>query len=146
MIDTLFADYRKTSLAPDEIIVSIHVPKPAVGETLRVYKVSKRYDQDISTVCGAFALSQKGSVVRDARIAFGGMAKTPARCPDAEAALIGRPFTLQAAQRAGAIVRDFFRPLSDARGSAPYRSLVAQNLCLRLAYDLAGERVEVMAP
>ena len=143
-IDDFFVDYRKTALAPYEVIRAVHIPKPTPAQAFRVYKVSKRYDQDISTVCGAFVLTREGGIVTDAHIAFGGMAKMPLRCPDAEHALMGRPFTLETARRAGAIVRASYRPLSDARGTASYRSLVAQNLCERFAHDLAGERVEVM--
>ena len=144
LLDDFFVDYRTTALAPDEIIRTIHIPKPAPADAFRVYKVSKRYDQDISTVCGAFVVRRENGIVRHARIAFGGLAKTPLRCPDAERALVDQPLTVAAAKAAGRIVRDHYRPLSDQRASAAYRSLVAQNLCERLVHDLANQPVDVM--
>ena len=73
-LDEFFLDYRKSALAADEVIKSVSVPLPKAGEEFRVYKISKRYDQDISTVCGAFNLTVSNGKVETARIAYGGMA------------------------------------------------------------------------
>lgn len=144
-LEDFFLDYRKTELRPDEVISAVTLPKPAEGTHFRVYKLSKRYDQDISTVCGAFLIVEKDGVVEDARVAFGGMAAVPKRCGPAEIALVGRPLDAQSAQAAARAIRTFFQPLSDWRGSAPYRTDAAANLAERFRRDVAGETVEVMA-
>ena len=89
-LDDYFLDYRKTALRPGEVIVCVTVPKVKPDALFRVYKVSKRYDQDISTVCGAFHLRLEDAIVSRARIAFGGMAAVPIRVPTAEQALLGK--------------------------------------------------------
>jgi xanthine dehydrogenase small subunit len=144
-LEDFFIGYRKTELAPDEVIASVTLPKPVPGQEFRVYKISKRYDQDISTVCGAFSVVMRDDRVEQARIAFGGMAAVPKRCAPAEAALAGRPLDADAAGRAAKQIAAFFEPLSDWRGSAAYRLRVAANLADRFRRDLAGETVEVMA-
>ncbi|KXF78335.1 xanthine dehydrogenase small subunit [Paramesorhizobium deserti] len=144
-LEDFFLDYRKTELKPDEVIASLRIPKPAAGQDFRVYKISKRYDQDISTVCGAFSVVREDGIVRSARIAFGGMAAIPKRVREAEAALVGRPINEETTRASAAAIRDALSPLSDWRGSAEYRSQVAANLAERFRRDLAGEVVEVMA-
>ncbi len=145
MLDAFFTGYRQSVMTADEVIAEIRLPLPADGQHFRVYKISKRYDQDISTVCGAFSVVMNGDVVGDARIAFGGMAATSQRCLEAEQALIGQRLDATAAGRIAALVTDHFSPLSDWRGSAEYRIKVAANLCQRFVRDIAGEQVEVMA-
>ncbi|PRD45746.1 xanthine dehydrogenase small subunit [Phyllobacterium phragmitis] len=144
-LEDFFLDYRKTELKPDEVIASIRISKPAGGQEFRVYKISKRYDQDISTVCGAFSVVRDGGIVKSARIAFGGMAAIPKRVREAEAALVGKRLDAEAARACAAAIRDAFAPLSDWRGSAEYRLMVAANLAERFRRDLLGETVEVMA-
>jgi len=144
-LEDFFLDYRKTELRSDEVIASVTVPRARAGETLRTYKISKRYDQDISTVCGAFRLAMDGATITDIRIAYGGMAATPKRAPNAEAALRGKPLTVATAREAGKALVSDFRPLTDWRGSAAYRQRVAASLIERLARDLEGDVVEVMA-
>ncbi len=144
-LDEFFLDYRKSALGDGEVIKAIHVPLPADGQAFRVYKLSKRYDQDISTVCGAFALTMEDETVTDARIAFGGMAAVPKRCPEAEETLTGKSLSASAIAQVKASIRQAFQPMSDMRGTADYRALAAANLVERLALDLAGETVEVMA-
>lgn len=130
--DDFFTAYRKTALEGDELIEAIVIPKAPAGATLFVDKISKRRDQDISTVCAACRLVLEGGVVRDARLAFGGMAATPKRALNAERALSGRRFDLDAADAAGRALMQDFAPLSDWRGSAEYRLTVARNLMRRL--------------
>ncbi|MEM9732558.1 MAG: xanthine dehydrogenase small subunit [Pseudomonadota bacterium] len=144
-LEDFFVDYRKTVLREDEIIKAIHVPLPQAGDEFRVYKVSKRYDQDISTVCGAYAFRQVNGTLSNIRVAYGGMAATPLRCPQIENALEGKLLTEAALSAARRAVKETFSPLSDMRGSADYRARVAANLLDRLAADLEGETVEVMA-
>ncbi|WP_376710220.1 xanthine dehydrogenase small subunit [Pseudochrobactrum lubricantis] len=144
-LEDFFLDYRKTELRGDEVIASVTIPKLTAGQDYRVYKISKRYDQDISTVCGAFRVTQKNGIITDARIAFGGMAAIPKRVKSAEQALIGKTLDEAAVAACMQAIATELAPLSDWRGSAEYRLMVAQNLVERLRHDLAGEVVEVMA-
>jgi xanthine dehydrogenase small subunit len=144
-LEDFFIDYRQCDLAPDEVIEAITIPLPKPQQEFRAYKISKRYDQDISTVCGAFSLTVANDTVSAARIAYGGMAATPVRCRGAEAAITGCAMdeaTLSAAKTA---IEASFQPMSDMRGSAAYRAMVASKLMERLFADLSGEAVEVMS-
>ncbi len=142
-IEDFFLDYRKTDLNPGEVIRSIRLPKPAKDADFRVYKISKRYDQDISAVVGAFALVLDGGKVKSARIAFGGMAATPKRATAAEAALAGMAWTEEAAAVAGDSLSSDFAPISDHRATSSYRLRVARNLFVRLHRDLAGTEADL---
>ena len=143
-LDEFFTGYRTSVMDADEVITQIRVPLPSPSQHFRVYKISKRYDQDISTVCGAFMVTIDGDTITDARIAYGGMAATSQRCAGAEKALLGGTLTQGIAAAAEAISQHF-SPMSDGRGSDQYRSRVAANLCERFARDIAGETIEVMA-
>ena len=131
-IDDYFLGYRRTALAADEVIEAIDIKVPQAGELFHVDKISKRRDQDISAVLGACRLRIEDGVVRTARLAFGGMAATPARALRAEAALIGQGWSEATVERAAAALADDFQPLDDWRGSAAYRLAVAGNLLRRL--------------
>jgi xanthine dehydrogenase small subunit len=131
-IDDFFTGYRKTVLAPDEIIEAVEFEVPLHGDVFQVDKVSKRRDQDISTVLGAYRLRVEEEIVRTVRLAFGGMAATPARALRAETALLGQAWTEATIERAAAALAEDFQPLGDWRGSAAYRLAVAGNLLRRL--------------
>jgi xanthine dehydrogenase small subunit len=109
----------------------VRIPLPKAGQQFRTYKLAKRYDQDISAVCAAFAIDLDNGIVRNAHIAYGGMAATSRRAPLAEAALNGQPWN-ETTLRAGmeALAKDY-TPLSDMRASANYRMRTAQNLLRR---------------
>ncbi len=128
-----FIDYKVTACRPGEFIEKIIVPRARPDRKLRAYKVSKRLDDDISTVCGVFVLQIEDGQIRDARIAYGGMAAIPKRAVACEQALIGSLFDDATVERACAALPADFTPLSDFRGSREYRLLVAQNL-LRKCY------------
>jgi xanthine dehydrogenase small subunit len=142
--DGFFTGYRQTLLAPDEVITRIDLPRPPLGSVFVCEKLSKRHDQDISAVSAAFVLRLEGDRIAEARLAFGGMAATPARATAAEASLAGAPLTEHSfATAAEALARDF-TPLSDWRGSAEYRMAGAAGLLRRLYWrivrpDLAME-------
>lgn len=142
-IEDFFLDYRKTDLQPGEIIRSIRIPKLSAGQSFRTYKVSKRYDQDISAVIGAYRLTLEGDTVTGARIAYGGMAATPKRATAMEAALGGAVWSEETAAAAGLKAADDFAPLSDHRATAEYRARVAGKLCTRLYRDLAETETEL---
>jgi xanthine dehydrogenase small subunit len=96
-IEDFFLDYRKTDLRAGEIIEAVRIPHMADHQTFHVYKVSKRFDQDISAVLGAYCLGLDGATITDVRVAYGGMAATPKRAHACEAALAGRPWTAETA-------------------------------------------------
>ncbi len=139
-LDDFFLGYRKTALAPGEFLARIRVPKPRPGLRFGAYKIAKRFDQDISAVCAAFAVEMKGGAVRAARMAFGGMAATPKRAAACEAVLVGRVWNEAAITAAAAALERDFAPISDMRASARYRSAVARNLLWRFY------RAETLAP
>ena len=135
-LDTFFTGYRETVLTSGEFIERIDVPVASLALQFRCYKVTKRFDQDISAVCGAFRLELDQGFVRSIRIGFGGMAATPARAPFAEAALTGKPWTEANVRSAMEALDADFAPLSDMRASAAYRRSVARNLIMKLFLEL----------
>ena len=117
---------------------------PTTAPALRCYKVSKRFDQDISAVCGCFNVTVADGRVTAARIAYGGMAGIPKRAAAVEAALLAQPWTEQSIAKATEHVPQDFQPLTDMRASAQYRLQVAQNLLTRYFFDLAGLPTSVL--
>jgi xanthine dehydrogenase small subunit len=138
-LDDFFLDYRKTALLPGEFIERIRIPLPAAGVRFGTYKVSKRFDQDISAVCGAFAVRLEGGRVTEARLGYGGMAAIPKRARACEAALAGKPWTEQSVASVLPLLDAEFTPLSDMRASAAYRRLVARNLLRKFQIETAAE-------
>ncbi|APE32378.1 xanthine dehydrogenase small subunit [Halomonas aestuarii] len=136
----VFLDYRHTALAEDEFIAAIFLPRPIHGQHLKVWKLSKRREDDISAVLAAFAWRLEDGVMRDVHLAFGGMAAIPRRAPAAEAALEGRAPDVEAFAAARAALAKELTPMSDVRGSAEYRRLAAGNLLDRLRLMIATER------
>jgi xanthine dehydrogenase small subunit len=137
-LEQFYTGYRKNVLAPDEVVGWIKVPLPTEGEFLRAYKISKRYDDDISAICLVVAMRIENGVVQHVGIGAGGVAATPARALQAEAALRGRPWTLAAAQQAAAALRAEFQPISDMRASSEYRAEVLGNLMQRFWLESQG--------
>lgn len=130
-LEDFYLDYQKKDLRPDEIVTAVRVPLPQPNRRFRTYKLAKRFDQDISAVCAAFSVVLDGDIVRDAHIAFGGMATTSRRAPNAEAALNGRRWDEAALNVAvQALARDY-TPLTDMRATNHYRMKAANNLLRR---------------
>ncbi|MGB8714678.1 MAG: xanthine dehydrogenase small subunit [Onishia taeanensis] len=127
-----FLDYRQTALEAQEVLCEIRLPWLPEGRQLKVWKLSKRREDDISAVLGAFSWQLEGGRLHDVRLAFGGMAAVPARARSAEAALEGQPPSEAAFAAARQALDDDFQPLSDVRGSSAYRRLAAANLLERL--------------
>ncbi len=142
-LEDFFIDYGKQDRVPGEFVEAITVPKQP--DTLRCYKLSKRFDQDISAVCGCINLTREGDLITRARIAFGGMAATPKRATQTEAALINQPFDAATLRRAIDAVPMDFQPLSDMRASAQYRLLTAQNMLLRYLHEANGVATDLHA-
>ncbi len=129
---------------PGEFVESVFIPALPEGDRFAVYKISKRRDEDISALCGAFRVTLDGNgTVTAARIAFGGMAATPKRAKTVEAALVGKPLTLETAEAARGSFDADFQPLSDWRATAEYRMLAARNLLSRFVLEAGGEKAQI---
>jgi xanthine dehydrogenase small subunit len=131
-LEDYFLGYGKQDLAPGEFVESVRIPRPSSDMLVRIVKLSKRFDSDISGVCGAFALRIGDGIITQARVAFGGMAAIPARAPGCEAALTGQAWTEATMEAAAQALASDYQPLDDLRGSAAYRRKVAANLLRRL--------------
>ncbi|MCW3846645.1 xanthine dehydrogenase small subunit [Sphingomonas sp. LB-2] len=143
-LEAWFKSYGVQDRRPGEFVESVWIPRPAPDALIRIAKLSKRFDSDISALCGAFALRIADGRVAAARVAFGGMAGIPARAPACEAALTGQPWSAATVEAAAAALARDYQPLSDLRGSAEYRLAAAANLLRRLWHEAQGERVSVL--
>jgi xanthine dehydrogenase small subunit len=150
-LEDFYLDYMKKDLAADEFVLAMRVPLRRDDVAFRTYKLAKRFDQDISAVCAAFAFTLDGGVIADARIAFGGMAATPKRAAIAESLLKGRSWDEAALEDAMRALQQDYAPLSDMRASSEYRMKTAQNLLRRFWLEtridapLAAEAVNAFA-
>ncbi|OYD51133.1 xanthine dehydrogenase small subunit [Acidovorax kalamii] len=137
-LEDLYTGYRQNVMAADELLVRIVVPRPTAQEQLRAYKISKRFDDDISAVCLVLNLDIADGTVQRASIGAGGVAATPARARQTEAALAGQPWTEATAQRAAAVLQAEFSPISDMRASGAYRRQVLGSLLQRYWLESQG--------
>ena len=150
-MEDLYVAYMQKAMQPDEVVEAIEVPLPSPTVQFRTYKVSKRYDSDISAVCAAFAIKVDRGTIVEARVAFGGMAATPQRASHTEAALAGKPWTEATLHAARTALATDYTPLTDMRATAAYRMQVAQNLLERFYLEtrpdnpLPAARVSVFA-
>jgi len=143
-LEDFFVAYGQQDRGLGEFVESIFVPRPAPSALIRVVKLSKRFDSDISAVCGAIALDIADGIITTARVAFGGMAATPKRAAACEAALTGAPMSEATFEAAATAIAADYAPLDDLRGSASYRITVAANLLHRLWAEQSGARVSVL--
>ena len=139
-LEQLYTGYRQNVMAPDEVLAWIKVPKAVPQEFSRVYKVSKRFDDDISALCLAVALHLEGGHIVQASIGVGGVAATPVRAGQTEALLTGKPWTEATVQQAMRVLRREFSPISDLRASNAYRVQVLGNLLQRFWLESQGAR------
>jgi len=139
-MEDFFIAYGRQDRRPSELIERITVPKPAPGGEFRAYKIAKRFDQDISAVCGCFAFDIEDGEVSGARIAYGGMAAIPKRARHTEQILIGRPWTRTTVEAGMKALADDFAPITDWRASREYRLGVARNLLLKAYVETTDER------
>jgi xanthine dehydrogenase small subunit len=132
---SFFSSYRRTALAPDELIAAIEIPKP-LPEFVRFYKVAKRRMDDISTVAASMAMDwdPSGKIAR-ARFAFGGVAAVPMRALAAEQAIVGRRWNDTSVDRVQAVLEQTLDPISDHRGSAEYRLAIAKSLVAKFLWE-----------
>jgi len=139
-LNDFYTGYQKTAKKPGEMLERIRIPLPEGNSVLRSYKVSKRFDQDITAVCGAYRLRLEGTRVAEARIAYGGLAATPSRAAGAEQVLEGGQWDERTVRQAMAALESDFEPIADMRASKAYRKLVAQNLLYRFFLETSGTR------
>ena len=130
--------YRKTALAADEFIEAISIPLLPAGTTFTTYKLSKRFDQDISTVVAAFRLRVDDGKVTELRAAYGGMAAQAARAKAVEAAVTGKPWVAATLKDIDTALAQDFQPMTDHRGTGAYRLRDAANLIRRLQAETSG--------
>ncbi|NYH98315.1 xanthine dehydrogenase small subunit [Cupriavidus plantarum] len=147
-LEDLYLAYQKTAMVPGEFVAALRVPVKGhangVGH-FRTYKLSKRFDEDISAVCAAFGIDVEDGVITRARIAFGGMAATPRRAAQAEAALTGLPWTEATARAGMAALGSDYQPLSDMRATASYRARGAANLLYRFWLETRADALPATA-
>jgi xanthine dehydrogenase small subunit len=143
-VEAFYPSYRTTARQAGEVLVRIRVPRRRPGTVVRAYKVSKRADQDISTVFACFCLELAGSVVTGARIGVGGVAAVPKRALAGEAALAGRPWTAATARLAGEVLASEFSPIDDLRGSADYRRQLMGGLLQRFWLETGADAPRCM--
>lgn len=138
-LEALYTGYRQNVMAADEVLAWIKVPLPVAGEFSRVYKISKRFDDDISAICLALSLRLDDGIVSFISIGVGGVAATPVRAVRTQQALLGQRWSRELAHTAAQALRDEFQPISDMRASAAYRSTVLGNLMQRFWLESQGE-------
>jgi len=137
-LEDYFLDYGKQDRRPGEFVESVVIPHPRPEQIVRIVKLSKRFDSDISAVCGAVCLTLDKDRITEARIAFGGMAGIPKRARTAEAGLVGAVWSQSACEEAARTLAGDFSPLTDVRGSSDYRLTAAGNILRRLWFEANG--------
>ena len=139
--DAFYLASPKTALERGEFLERIRVPRSAADAHVRSYKISKRFDQDISAVCGAYRIVVAEGEVVEAHVAYGGMAAIPKRATHCEQALAGRAWTEATVQAAMRALDADYTPLTDMRASASYRRQVARNLLYRFWLETSAQHV-----
>jgi len=137
-LEDLYTGYRTNVMRADELLCWIKVPRPTEHAQESIYKISKRFDDDISAVCLAIQMTLKDGTVQQVSIGAGGVAATPARARQTEAALLGQPWNANTVMAATAALRAEFQPISDMRASARYRQTVLGNLLQRFWLESQG--------
>ena len=146
-VESFITGYRKTALRPGEMIAAIRIPLLATDASFSTHKLSKRFDQDISTVVAAFRIERRDNQVHQLRAAFGGMAERVMRAKNVEAAVTSRPWDIGTLTNIEAALARDFNPMDDHRGSAAYRLRVAANLLRRFVWETSSQlpvRVEAL--
>jgi len=130
-LEDLYTGYMQKDMHADELVEALLIPLPEAGWQMRTYKLSKRFDSDISAVCAAFSVRLDAGHVVDCRVAYGGMAATVKRASHCEKHLIGKPWTEDTLEQAQVTLDEDYQPLTDMRASAQYRQQCAKNLLYR---------------
>ncbi len=138
LLEDFYLAYQKTARAPGEIVTRVRVPLPSPGHKIATYKVSKRFDQDISALCGAYSVALENGRIKEVRIAYGGMAPTPQRALRCEQALQGKAWDEPSVRAAMIALDTDYAPITDMRASGGYRARVARNLLYRFFLETSG--------
>ena len=142
LLEDFFVEYGKQNRSPGEFVEAVSFER--TQDRLKCFKLSKRFDQDISAVCGCFNLVVNDGIVVGARIAFGGMAGVPKRASKVEAALVGKPWNEDTVAGAWNLWEQDFAPMSDMRASAKYRLDAARNMLIRYYLEDTGGAARVL--
>ena len=137
-MNDFYTGYRQTVMTADELITRVFIPLPSTRDDFRLYKISKRHDLDISSFTAAFWMRRENGVVAEIRIAYGGVGPVIYRLRKTEAALAGKPFTEAEIEAVTEIARSEITPISDVRGAADYRLLLAENILRKFYFDVSG--------
>jgi xanthine dehydrogenase small subunit len=141
-VEEFFTGYRQTKIAENEVITRVNVPKRSPHLKLAAHKISKRFEDDISTACLVLAIECDNGLMTNVRCAMGGMAAVPARAHHLEQQLVNARLEQQSFCNAGHAIAQDFTPMSDVRASADYRLAVCKNLLVRIGYEFC-ERIDV---
>lgn len=144
-INDFYTDYKKFDLRPGELLTRIRIPLPGASSTLRLYKVSRRHDMDISSFTAAILISTDGDQITDARIAYGAVGPIVLRLPKTESFLVGKPLNEATMTAAGDIAVGEITPLSDVRGGKDFRLQLAKNVLLKFLAQANAQSGEVVA-
>ena len=147
-LEDFYLGYQQKNLQPGEFVEAIKIPYPSKNDHIASYKVSKRYEQDISAICFGAKVIVENGLIQSIRIAFGGMAATPKRAVQIEKFLINKPWSLDVIQAAAEMIEQDFQPLSDLRATTSYRLQVAKNLFNRFYQDVnhTGQSLQDFSP
>jgi len=137
-LEQLYTGYRQNVLAADEVLAWIKVPKPTPNEFVRIYKISKRFDDDISAICLGLSFEINDGIVTKASMGVGGVAATPVRAIQTEAACLGKDWSKATLVQLKTVLRAEFSPISDMRASSAYRTQVLGNLLERFWLESQG--------
>jgi xanthine dehydrogenase small subunit len=137
-LDVYVTGYRQTVRLPEEIITAVKIPKPKKDVTVKSYKISKRKDLDISTVSGGFRIELDNNIVKDIRLAYGGMSEMTKRAERTEKLLKGKNWSRENIELAMPLIDLEFRPISDARAGEEFRRVAAKNLLMKFWWETGG--------
>ena len=139
-LNEFFISYRKTKLKKGEFIYSIKIPI-SKNNVFKAYKISKRFDDDISSVCGSFSFLIRKNKIKKAAIAYGGMSEIPKRAVETERNLINSDFSENTFNRAVYLIDRDFSPIDDMRASRNYRLSVAKNLLIKVFHEINNKKI-----
>ena len=139
-INDFFISYRKTKLKPGQFIHSIRIPI-FDNNIFKAYKISKRFDDDISSVCAAFNITIKKKKIKNIKIAYGGMSAIPKRAIYCEKILLNSSITKETIEKAKSALEKDFIPIGDMRASRNYRNVVAKNLLEKCFLEINNKKL-----
>ena len=138
-INDFYKGYKNFDLNPGELLTQIRIPMPTADETLKLYKVSRRKDMDISTFTAAIRMKLDGDKIQETSIAYGAVGPTVLRLPKTETFLTGKNFDIETMKLAGDIAVDEITPISDVRGGDDYRFQLSRNILLKFFHEVQAE-------